>query len=278
MYGEQYTKEQDDWILENADLGIFRNQKHFTDVFNTIFGTSHSVGSMNAHLYRMGIVVKTEHHKKGCSEVQKKWLMDNFDKYNFDFVSMADDFNHTFGTNKSNCCLAKYCERTLKLYTPRKKKHVQKKDEVSSGNVNNIYRNNGMFVRGKPSISTNNQLPIGTIRFHTSNHVRFPVIKVQLCNGDSGSRRGHSYKRPWWIPLKEKVWTDAYGTIPNGFCVICVDGDQMNCDLNNLMLLDKRGTAIMASHKWWMDNKILTQNAVTWCNLYFVAKDTIIDV
>ncbi len=260
MYGERYTQEQEDWILENAALGIFKSQKHFTDVFNAIFGTNHTVQAMNTHVYRRGIVVKTEHHKRGCSEDQKKWLIDNFDKYDLNFVAMAADFNKRFGTNKSNCCIAKYCERKLGLHVPAPKAKA---------------KNTGRIKRGDAGASTDRQLPIGTVRAVCTKHRKVPYIKVQLCNGDSGMVRGngHNYKRPWWIPLREKVWIDAYGEIPNGYCVVNIDGDPMNCQLDNLMLMDKRGTAIMASHKWWMDDKNLTENAVTWCNLYLIAKD-----
>lgn len=260
MYGEAYTKEQDEWIKENAELGIFRNQKHFTDVFNALFNTNHSKQGMNTHLYRMGLVVKTDHHKKGCTEEQENWLINNFSKYNFDFVSMVKDFNELFGTNRSNCSIAKYCERHLKLYTPRPKK----------GKVNK-----GTFSKGAKSTSTDRQALIGTIRTYTSHTSKILMIKVKLTDGDSGMicNRGHNYKRPWWIPLKEKVWIDAYGEIPEGYSVIQLDRNYQNCELANLALADKRGLAIMGSHKWWSDNCNFNATGIQWCNLYMTAKD-----
>lgn len=262
MYGEVYTKEQDDWIKENADLGIFKNQKHFTDVFNALFNTAHSKDSMNSHLFRLGIVVKTDHHKKGCTEEQERWLIDNFSKYDFDFVSMAKDFNKQFGTDRSNCSIAKYCERHLKLYTPRPKK----------GKVNK-----GVFSKGCNGVSTERQAPIGTIRTYASNTSKILMVKVKLTDGESGSlcvnNKGHNYKRPWWIPLKEKIWIDAYGYIPDGFRVIQLDRNYKNCNLDNLALADKRGLAIMGSHKWWSDNRNFNATGIQWCNLYMTAKD-----
>lgn len=260
MYGEAYTKEQDAWIKENADLGIFRSQKHFTDVFNALFNTKHSKQGMNTHLYRMGITVKTDHHKRGCTQEQETWLIDNFSKYDFDFVAMANDFNKEFGTNRSNCSIAKYCERRLKLYTPRPKK----------GKFNK-----GAFDKGSKAASTDRQLPIGTIRTYSSSTSKILMIKVKLAEGDSGLLRntGHNYKRPWWIPLKEKVWVDAHGEIPDGYRVIQLDQDYTNCNLDNLALADKRGLAIMASHKWWSDNSKFNATGIQWCNLYMAAKD-----
>lgn len=279
MNNSRMSDKQLEWIKDNLNAGVFRNQQHFTDVFNAIFNKNLTKQAMGNILFRHGWSVKTKHNTNHWTAEMDDWLREKYPDCNYDFVKLAGVFNKEFGTDKSASCITKHLER-MGVHTPRKKESLQKKVIKRSGNPDRIYRNRGMFAKGKPSASTDNQLPIGTIRVAQSNHVKIPFVKVQLCNGDSGQMRsrGHNYKRPWWIPLKEKVWMDAYGAIPDGFCVVCVDKNQMNCDLNNLMLLDKRGTAIMASHKWWMDNKILVENAITWCNLYFVAKDAAIDV
>ena len=47
-----YTKEMQQWILDNADTGVFKSQKNFTDVFHAIHGTSISYQAMNTHLHR----------------------------------------------------------------------------------------------------------------------------------------------------------------------------------------------------------------------------------
>ena len=226
-------------------------------MFNAIFKTSHTVQSVNTHLWRIGITLKTDHHKRGCTQEQKDWLISNFSKYDYDFVLMAKEFNNIFGTNRSNCSIAKYCERNLKLYKPRPKR----------GQINK-----GTFVKGNKTTSTERQLPVGTIRQSRRNHKYIPVIKVQMCDGNSGSV-GHNYKKPWWIPLKDKIFQDFYGNIPDGYSVVNLDGDSQNCDIKNLALLDKRGAAIMMNKDWWSDNRKFTGTAVQWCNLYMIAKD-----
>lgn len=279
MNNSRMTEEQLEWIKDNLDVGVFRNQQHFTDVFNAIFNKNLTRQAMSNILHHRGWSVKTKHNTSHWTAEMDEWLREKYSDCNYDFVGLADVFNKEFGTDKSAGCITKHLE-CMGVHTPRKKKNLQKKDISCSGNPDHIYRNRGMFAKGKPSASTDNQLPVGTIRIAQSNHVKIPFVKMQLCNGNSGQMRsrGHNYKRPWWIPLKEKVWIDNYGEIPDGYCVVCIDGDQMNCDIGNLGLLDKRGTAIMASHQWWMNNKVLTENAITWCNLYLIAKDAIIDV
>lgn len=255
-----YTEEMQQWILDNADLGIFKSLKHFTDVFNAIHRTNISYGAMNTHLYRYGIVVKTKNNTSVYTEEMNNWLIANYSKYDNDWVILANDFNSEFDTDFSPSRLCKHCERKLKIHNPLKKK----------GHVNK-----GTFSKGSKSISTDRQLPLGTIRTYTSKTSRILFVKVKLADGESGSLcgNGHNYKRPWWIPLKEKVWMDAHGEIPEGYRVIQVDKDYKNCSLDNLVLADKRGLAIMGSHKWWSDNSNFNKTGIQWCNLYIAAKD-----
>ena len=255
-----YTEEMQKWILDNADVGVFKSLKNFTDVFNAIHGTSISYQAMNTHLYRCGITVKTKNNTSAYTEEMNNWLVSKYSEYNNDWITLTKDFNSKFCTDFTSTRLCKHCERKLKIHKPKPKK----------GQVNR-----GTFCKGTSSTSTDRQLPIGTIRTYTSHTSKILMIKVKLTEGDSGSLRnaGHNYKRPWWIPLKEKVWVDAYGEIPNGFRVIQLDRDYTNCNLDNLVLADSRGLAIMGSHKWWSDNKAFNATGIEWCNLYILAKD-----
>lgn len=256
-----YTTEMQKWILDNANLGVFKSLKNFVDVFNAIHGTNISYQAMNTHLCRYGIVVKTQNNTSSYTEEMDSWLIANYPNYNNDWVSLANDFNSKFNTEFTNTRLCKHCERGLKIHTPKKK----------SGQLNR-----GTFSKGSKSISTDRQAPIGTIRTYTSKTSKMLYIKVKLAEGDSGAvcNKGHNYKRPWWMPLKEKVWIDAHGEIPEGYSVIQLDRDYKNCDINNLALADKRGLAIMGSHKWWSDNKTFNATGIQWCNLYMAAKDS----
>ena len=255
-----YTKEMDKWIRDNATVMEYRNQKHFTDLFNAIHGTSITVVQMNTHLWRIGVQVSTAQNTCHYTDEMNKWLCDNYAKYDNDWVALANDFNKKFKVNFSNCRLAKYCQRTLKIHQPKEKK----------GKINK-----STFAKGKGNtVAIKKQLPIGTIRTYKAKDVKIPVIKVKLSDGDSTEgTTGHNFKRPWWIPLKEKVWTDAYGEIPEGYTVVHLDHNNENCELSNLALADKRGLAIMGSHKWWSNNPKFTKTAVQWCNLYMTAKD-----
>lgn len=267
----RFTDEQKQWIYDNVRAIEWKNQKHFTDVFNAIFGTDKSVANMNQWLYKHKLSIRSYRTVDHYTEDMKDWLKDNCGNYNRDFVKMARDFNKLFGTDYSNCRLAKYCERRLGIYKPMPKQRVQRVQRVRiehahTGNV----LNRGTFKRGHTRTV---QLPIGTIRYNSDGR---PFIKVLMSNGETGQlsgRRGHNYKEPWWKPLQKKIWEDHYGEVPEGYVVCSLNGDPNDTDIRNIGIIDKRGTAIMAKKGWWTDNRVITGDGAQWCNLYYTAKD-----
>lgn len=248
----RYTEEQLGWIKDNLDAGVFRNQQHFTDVFNAIFGTSTTRASMADLLHRRGWSVKTVHNTSRWTDEMLEWLNAKYEEVGPDFSMIAEEFNATFCTNKSNCCIAKYLQRAG-IHKPARKG-----------------RNKGCFTKGQPS--TRGELPIGTIRHNNNGDV---YIKVKMCNGDNThSVGGHNYKEPWWKPLQKKVWEDHFGEVPEGYMVCSLSGKKGETDPNMLCLLDRRGSARMAKNGWWgADHPEIRRTAAAWCNLYYALKD-----
>ena len=252
----RFTDEELKWIKDNLDVGVFKNQKHFTDVFNALFNTNVSQQSMNNMLFRRKWSVKTKHNTSQWTDEMTSWLKETYPNCNYDFVNLARDFNSVFNTNKSASCITKYLER-LEVHTPRPKK----------GQINK--------TTFKPRTPHTKELPIGTIRYNSDGR---PFIKVKLCEGQNVHRNGHNYKEPWWKPLQKKIWEDAYGELPEGYVVCSLNGNPNDTNIENIGIVDKRGTAVMAKKGWWTDNRVITADATRWCNLYYIAKDRGIDV
>ena len=80
-----------------------------------------------------------------------------------------------------------------------------------------------MFKRGnKP----HNTKPNGTINVRADKSGRlYQYIKIKDCQ---------------WELLQRYVWTQAHGEIPAGSVVIFLDGNYLNCDLNNLQVISRR--------------------------------------
>ena len=80
-----------------------------------------------------------------------------------------------------------------------------------------------MFKKGnKP----HNTKPIGTINVRADTQGRlYQYIKI---------------KDSQWELLQRYVWTQANGEIPPGSVVIFLDGNYLNCELNNLQVISRR--------------------------------------
>lgn len=273
-----YTDEQKKWIAENVSAIEWRNQKHFVNTFNALFGTDRTLAAMNTHLFHNGLSVKTRHNTSHWTQEMDDWLRQKYDEYDCYFVKMAKDFNAVFGTDKTACCITKHLIR-MGVHKPLRKGAVHKAHGIVPPKQNDaservVARNRGMYVKGQPSAK--GELSLGTIRYNSDGR---PFVKVKLCNGEnSHSDGGHNYREPWWKPLQKKIWEDHYGEVPEGYVVCSLNGDPNSTDIRNIGIIDKRGTTIMAKNGWWTDNRVITGDGARWCNLYYVAKDSGINV
>jgi hypothetical protein len=77
-------------------------------------------------------------------------------------------------------------------------------------------------------------VPVGTVRLqHTGGYV-----EVKIKDG-CGLRN--------WKPLHRIVWEAAHGSIPKDCIVIFADGNPLNSDLSNLLLISRREHAVINS-------------------------------
>lgn len=74
-------------------------------------------------------------------------------------------------------------------------------------------------------------------------------------------------------PKRRYVWEQAYGEIPKDHCIICLDGNKMNCNLDNLYCLPNKYKSIMARNKWFFKDKEMTLTAIKWCELHYALKE-----
>lgn len=75
----------------------------------------------------------------------------------------------------------------------------------------------------------------------------FPVTGIKERSGAVRIRKdknGHQYK--WykvdhgkWVMLHRKLWEDAYGLVPRGRIIVFKDGNTLNCELENLEMIDR---------------------------------------
>lgn len=70
-----------------------------------------------------------------------------------------------------------------------------------------------------------NALPIGTEKVKTDGY-----IWVKISNGNWQNNRN-------WKRKHRIVWEEHYGKIPKGYDILFIDGNRLNCDIDNLILV-----------------------------------------
>lgn len=68
-------------------------------------------------------------------------------------------------------------------------------------------------------------------------------IKVPECNPHTGHPTRYRYKHVW-------VWEQKHGPVPKGHVVAFVDGNNLNCNIDNLMLLSRSELLHMNQHNY----------------------------
>jgi hypothetical protein len=74
-------------------------------------------------------------------------------------------------------------------------------------------------------------------------------------------------------PKRRVVWEQLHGEIPKDHCVICLDGNPMNCDPSNLYCMPIRFRPLLSKNNWWFGNAELTLTAIKWCELYYAINE-----
>ena len=65
-----------------------------------------------------------------------------------------------------------------------------------------------------------------------------------------------------WTPLHRKVWEDHNGPIPKDMCIGFKDGNTLNCDINNLMLMSRAEISTMTKKGLRFEDPDLTETAL----------------
>lgn len=69
-------------------------------------------------------------------------------------------------------------------------------------------------------------------------------------------------------PKRRVVWERLHGEIPKDHCIICLDGNPMNCDPSNLYCMPIRYRTMLAKNNWWFKEPELILTAIKWCELF----------
>ena len=140
--------------------------------------------------------------------------------------------NHKIKTGRTGC----YAKGHVPWTKGRKIEEIIKNPEKRQGFYDNQYKKGNV---------PHNTLPVGSIVKTTDGYL---VRKKQM----EGSQRER------WEFLHRAVWEEHNGPIPEGMLIAFKDKNPENCDIDNLMLIDKAEHAAMNNYGYRTENPDLT--------------------
>lgn len=227
------------WIESNKDK--YNSYEDLAKDFNRVFKCEKSTNALQQYITKKcGIYLCTEKTMTHFTKQQEDFLVENFSKCS-GYAELTSLFNDEFGDFRSVSQISDKCAKQLKL------KGMQNKTRFAKGNIKT-------------------QCPIGTVR---KSRNKTTYIKVL----DSKYSYAKGYREPWWIPIQKKVYQDKYGKVPKGKMVIFLDGNSENLSIENLYMIDRKISAILAKNGWYSQNAEQTLTAIKWCELYYALKE-----
>ena len=295
MGTRKYTDVQLLWIENSINARVWRDRNQFREEFNKIFHTNITQYQLNNLLLYYGWTPITEQTQSIFTEEQKDWLIENAKSGIFkNCKELTKVYNSIFKQKRNHENIYSYLHNWgIGLNTEfNQTKYTDEMDDWLIGNFNK-YDTYDKLVRAFNEIFTTDK-SVPAIAHRCIRHLKLKRPSKRFDKGHTRNDRkvgtisyrddcrwvkvNNNNDKSSWMPLYKKVWIDNFGDIPEGYCVIVLDGNKDNVALDNLCCVDRRGTAIMAKFGWFTDHKIITKDGAQWCNLYLTAKDRGIEV
>lgn len=177
---------------------------------------------------------------------------------------LTEAFNLKFGTNKTQSGISQAClSRGYNSSSSGRfaKGHIPWHKGMDSEEIKLHYKEDPWRKATEAAVKVTKKLKIGDEVIHNG----IPHIVVSVETGISLDKRIY--------PKRRYVWEQIHGEIQATHCIICLDGDLMNCNPSNLYCIPKSFRAILSRNNWWFDDPELTLAAIKWCELHFAIKD-----
>ncbi len=168
-----------------------------------------------------------------------RWLVEHLEDGTY--KELAAHFNATFGMNVSGEALRHRADRI----------GLNKKLNRGRVKTGELMRNHRVF-------------PVGTETIFGG----IVLVKVSDVRGSYHNPSPHGHKDGGnWRKKAYINWENAYGSIPEGKRLVYLDGNSLNCDVNNLYFTDVGIQMHVARHGYLSENRDLTLAAIKWYEL-----------
>lgn len=288
MSKHYWNKAEDTWLKDNFYPYIDRD-KMLVD-FNLKFNTNITIYALNQRLNKYRLLTPNS----DFTPEMEQWLIDNYRLDTKTAQQLTDEFNLEFNTHKSKSSIWHKAYRltnrrvsdepkTRLEYTPEMIDYIKeivplwsykKCAELMSEKFNykftssmiehKAYRldikkpNNGFnnldphlpsinwFTKGHPSL---NKQPVGTEVIHKyKNGMQFKMVKIA--------------EPSEWEFKHKLVWKEHNGDIPKDCNIIFLDGNRLNCNIENLTCVSKAEHFYLNRFNLRFDNAELTKTGI----------------
>lgn len=267
----RYPQEVHDFVRENAPK---MRDRDLAEACNKALGTNFTPQKMKCfrgnHGYKNGLKQWTKEdywkYQKRYPQGMYEFIRDN--SWGVSSKEMAEMVNEKFGTNWTAAGMKQFRQRHgiksgvtgwfQKGHAPGNKGKKLEEYVKDPERVEWI-RSRISATQYKKGNKPFNELPVGSIVVIDG----YKLYKKQM----EGTR--------WqcWEPLHRVVWREHNGPIPEDGMIIFKDGNKMNCDISNLILITKRENVVMNKMGLRSEDPDLTETGVNIARLRLAAKD-----
>lgn len=126
----------------------------------------------------------------------------------------------------------------------------------------------------RPDGKAYKSVPIGTEKIRVTGEQRkqiwFIKISDECCAGENRHKAPYQWeKKHLWL------WRNTYGEIPKGHKIIFLNGDTLDCRIENLAIASDAAVMMMTRYKWFSSEPEITRTALLCCELEILQKRSI---
>lgn len=170
------------------------SSREIAQIINDEYGTGYSKSAIDNRIHAKKLSTKAPRY---CyTEEQNEWLCQNITKYTYPDLVVA--FNEKFHTSKSYYNVKSHC-------------------------IHKGFKGGSSYKKGYKNWRS---APIGTEKIYQG--------RIYVKVSDAASGRTAKNHMTNWKPKGQVVWEQHHGRMPNGYVVVYLDGNPLNCDISNL--------------------------------------------
>ena len=98
--------------------------------------------------------------------------------------------------------------------------------------------------------------------------MRFVKVSNEICSGENRKRAPYQWEKKHLL-----LWRNAYGEIPKGYKIVFLNGDTLDCRLENLYMVSDAVNMLMVKYGLYSQYSEITKTGILLCELMAVMKE-----